>query len=91
MGVPVASFATGGIPEAVEHGVTGFLAPERDSDTLANNIVALLTDRPLWERFSFAGRERVKRFFDLDKQAAKLERMYQEVVEERQSLQELAS
>ena len=91
MGVPVASFATGGIPEAVEHGVTGLLAPERDCDALANNIVALLTNHSMWQRFSAAGQERVKRLFDLDKQAAKLEKVYQEIVKEHQSIQEIAS
>ena len=54
MGLPVASFATGGIPEAVEHGVTGLLAPERDTNALANNIVTLLTDGSMWRRFSAA-------------------------------------
>ena len=32
---PVVSFATGGVPEAVLHGETGFLAPDRDWQTLA--------------------------------------------------------
>jgi glycosyltransferase involved in cell wall biosynthesis len=82
MGLPVASFATGGIPEAVEHGVTGLLAPERDTDALANNIVTLLTDGSMWRRFSAAGQERVKRLFDLEKQTAKLEQIYDEVIRE---------
>ena len=80
MGVPVASFATGGIPEAVEHGITGLLAPERDTNALAENIVTLLTDAPLWTRFSAAGRERVHKHFDLAKQTAKLEQIYQQVL-----------
>jgi glycosyltransferase involved in cell wall biosynthesis len=82
MGLPVASFAVGGIPEAVEHGVTGLLAPERDTDALANNIVTLLTDGSMWRRFSTAGQERVKRLFDLAKQTAKLEQIYDEVIQE---------
>jgi colanic acid/amylovoran biosynthesis glycosyltransferase len=35
MGVPVASYMTGGIPEAVGHGVTGLLAPTGDVGVLA--------------------------------------------------------
>jgi glycosyltransferase involved in cell wall biosynthesis len=85
MGLPVASFASGGIPEAVEHGVTGLLAPERDTDVLANNIVTLLTDKSLWRRFRAAGQERVKRLFDLEKQTAKLEQVYEEVLREHHS------
>jgi len=83
MGLPVASFASGGIPEAVEHGVTGLLAPERDVNALADNILMLLTNQAMWHRFSAAGQERVKRLFDLQKQTAKLEAIYQEVIEER--------
>jgi colanic acid/amylovoran biosynthesis glycosyltransferase len=85
MGLPVASFAIGGIPEAVEHGITGLLAPERDIDALADNIVSLLTDASLWRRFSAAGQERVKRLFDLRKQTAKLEQIYHEVLEKHQA------
>jgi colanic acid/amylovoran biosynthesis glycosyltransferase len=85
MGLPVASFAIGGIPEAVEHGVTGLLAAERDANALANNIAALFTDDAMWRRFSSAGQERVKRLFDLDKQTAKLERIYHDVIQEHQA------
>jgi glycosyltransferase involved in cell wall biosynthesis len=85
MGLPVASFASGGIPEAVEHGVTGLIVPERDVDALANNILMLLSNRDLWQRFSIAGQERVKRLFDLQKQTAKLEAIYQEVIEEQRA------
>jgi colanic acid/amylovoran biosynthesis glycosyltransferase len=82
MGLPVASFASGGIPEAVEHGVTGLLAPERDVDQLAENIVTLLRNRSLWQQFSEAGKDRVARLFDLERQTAKLEEIYSEVIEE---------
>lgn len=82
MGLPVASFATGGIPEAVEHGVTGLLSPERDVNALARDIVALLSDKQMWFRFSAAGRERVVKHFNLARQADKLERIYHEVLQE---------
>jgi glycosyltransferase involved in cell wall biosynthesis len=76
MGTPVASFATGGIPEAVQDGETGLLAPERDTRGLARNILALLTDAALWQRLSDAGRVRVARFFDLQRQTDALESIY---------------
>jgi glycosyltransferase involved in cell wall biosynthesis len=82
MGVPVVSFATGGIPEAVQHGVTGLLAPERDWQGLAANISLLLENRAMWQRFSEAGRTRVCELFDLKKQTAKLETIYDGVIEE---------
>jgi colanic acid/amylovoran biosynthesis glycosyltransferase len=82
MGLPVAGFASGGVPEAVSHGKTGLLASERDSKALAQNIFALLTDGSMWQSFSDAGRTRVRELFDLDKQTAKLEGMYQQVLEQ---------
>jgi colanic acid/amylovoran biosynthesis glycosyltransferase len=75
-GTPVVSFATGGIPEAVAHGHTGFLAPERDWAKLGEYILLLLQDRSLWKDFSEAGRQRVENNFNLRKQTAILEDIY---------------
>jgi len=80
MALPVASFATGGIPEAVEHDVTGLLAEERDVDELANNIVRLLQDEPLWEQFSAAARTRAVDRFNLRDQTARLEEIYEHLL-----------
>jgi glycosyltransferase involved in cell wall biosynthesis len=82
MGLPVASFATGGIPEVVKHGETGLLAPERDCIALANNIVILLTQSSLWQRFSESGRRRARELFDLETQTAKLENIFRQVIEQ---------
>ena len=38
MGVPVVSFQHGGIPETMQGGITGLLAPERDVPTLAKHL-----------------------------------------------------
>jgi colanic acid/amylovoran biosynthesis glycosyltransferase len=76
---PVAAFASGGVIEAVQHGETGFLAPERDWRKLAESLCELLKDRELRRRFGAAGRERVVRLFDLEKQTRVLEQIYSEV------------
>jgi glycosyltransferase involved in cell wall biosynthesis len=80
MGVPVVSFASGGIGEAVEHGETGFLAPERDWESLGRYIAELVKDERQRDRMGRAGRERVLRLFDLKKQSRILEEIYSSVV-----------
>jgi glycosyltransferase involved in cell wall biosynthesis len=86
MGLPVASFLTGGIPEVVKHGETGLLAPQRNCSALANNIVSLLTQSSLWQRFSDAGRRRVRELFDLETQTAMLENIFLQVIQQHSPL-----
>ncbi len=76
MGLPVVSFATGGIPEAVAHDVTGLLTGERDVEGLADNICRMLKDDILWAQFSLAAKKRARECFSLREQTAKLEYIY---------------
>lgn len=80
MGLPVVSFATGGIPEAVVHGYTGYLAKEKNWQELAMYIRRLLTDKCNWQLFSDAGRTYVQSRFNLTKQTALLEEYYRQTV-----------
>jgi glycosyltransferase involved in cell wall biosynthesis len=62
-GRAVVATAAGGIPEAVEDGVTGRLVPVRDPPALAAALLAVLADRDLREAMGRAGRARfVARF-----------------------------
>jgi colanic acid/amylovoran biosynthesis glycosyltransferase len=79
MGKPVVAFRSGGIPEIVVDGETGFLVPERDWRALANSIGLLLHDERLRKRFGIAGRERMRREFDLAKRTEILESIYTRV------------
>lgn len=81
MGLPVVSFASGGIPEAVAHDKTGFLANEQDSESLATYILRLLEDEALWHRFSQEGQERVSAMFNLHNQTRGLEDIYEVVLQ----------
>jgi N-acetyl-alpha-D-glucosaminyl L-malate synthase BshA len=42
--VPVVASNVGGLPEVIEHGVTGYLHPPDDLDAMAESVVGLLTD-----------------------------------------------
>lgn len=77
MGLPVASFASGGVPEAAEHRRTGLLCDERDWKSLARNISCILQDHNLWDSLSHAGEQRARERFDIRKQTATLESMYE--------------
>ena len=90
MGVPVVSTFHAGIPEAVAHGVTGTLVPERDSDKLAAAILELLEDRDLWQRYHLAAQRFVAAKFDLHKQTARLEDIYADTLSGRLHSSEMA-
>lgn len=83
MGLPVVSFTSGGIPEAVAHGETGFLVAERNWEGLSKYIVHLLEDETLWQCFSKKGQERVNTRFNLHSQTHALEDIYQAVLHKR--------
>lgn len=80
MGLPVVSYASGGIPEAVGHGESGLLAPEGDEQMLAAYLAELLRNEETWGAFSSRGRHRVERCFDLKRQTYILEQIYQDVI-----------
>ncbi len=79
MKLPVLGTIHAGIPEAVIHGETGFLVPERDSKGLAEYGLQLLQDAQLWQHFSIKGREHVEVNFDRSKQTRILEDIYKSV------------
>ena len=81
-GVALAATCSGGIPEAVLHGKTGFLSPEEDERSLAENLARLLADEELRRTLGRHGREYVCEKFCLRKQTAQLEYLYDCVIEE---------
>jgi len=74
----VVATATGGIPEAVEAGVTGLLVPPHDEPALSAAIVRLLRDPELCASFGRAGRARVEREFSVAHLVAGTARVYEE-------------
>jgi glycosyltransferase involved in cell wall biosynthesis len=76
VGKPVVAFKSGGIPEIISHENTGFLAAERDWQSLAGYLALLLQNAELRERFGRAGREVIVRQFNLEDCTRRLERVY---------------
>jgi N-acetyl-alpha-D-glucosaminyl L-malate synthase BshA len=79
-GVPVIASRVGGLPEVVEHGVSGFLEPVGDVDAMADRALAILSDCATRNRFGRAGRERALALFDRHTVVPRYEEIYERVV-----------
>lgn len=65
-GVPVVCSSSGGLPETLLPGVTGFLVPATDSVALANTVLGLIRDRALRQDMGEAGSSWVRSRFGFD-------------------------
>ncbi|HSK18522.1 MAG TPA: N-acetyl-alpha-D-glucosaminyl L-malate synthase BshA [Longimicrobiales bacterium] len=61
-GVPVVATRTGGVPEVVDDGESGFLTAVGDVEAMADAGIQLLSDKETWHRFSAAARRGAERF-----------------------------
>jgi glycosyltransferase involved in cell wall biosynthesis len=72
MKIPTVSTSLIGIPELIQHNITGLLVPPRNSEALAQAIASLLKDEKLRKRLGENGRRKVEREFDVRKSAEQL-------------------
>ncbi|MBN2589419.1 MAG: glycosyltransferase [Sedimentisphaerales bacterium] len=79
-GLPVIATRTGGSPELVEDGKSGFLVPQKDADALAEKIIYLIEHPEIWPQMGYAGRARVEADYDSDKLNDCLEKIYQQLL-----------
>jgi colanic acid/amylovoran biosynthesis glycosyltransferase len=82
-GVPVVCTDAGGLPENVEHEVTGIVVPRRDPTAMADAVARLAADGDLRAAMGSAGRARVEVRFRLEDQLDAWERFYDEAVARR--------
>jgi N-acetyl-alpha-D-glucosaminyl L-malate synthase BshA len=78
--MPVVASGIGGIPEVIEHGVSGFLHPPDEVDGMADSAMALLTDPTLHRQTAAAARDRVCQQFSASHVVPMYEECYQEVL-----------
>ena len=69
-GIPVVTTRIAGVPELVEDGVSGVLAPPGDAGALADAISGLLGDADLRAKMGGAGREKVTAEFNVAHETA---------------------
>lgn len=77
---PVVSTAVGGIPEMIDDGKTGLLAPAGDAKTLARQLQRLHQQPSLRRSIVEAAAESARRRFSLTGMLNQYERMYREVL-----------
>jgi len=78
--VPVVATSVGGVPELIEHEVTGLLTPPGDAESFANCAQRLLSDRDLRRRMGTAARRRIEEKFSLPRQMDRMLDMWSRCV-----------
>jgi N-acetyl-alpha-D-glucosaminyl L-malate synthase BshA len=79
-GVPVIGSETGGLPEVVAHGETGFLCPIGEIAAMAEKAVGLLKDPEELELFRRQARKRATDCFNTDRIVPQYEAYYREIL-----------
>jgi glycosyltransferase involved in cell wall biosynthesis len=73
----VVATRAGGIPEIVEHGVTGLLSAPRDHTDMAAQIISLLKHERLRQQMGEAGFARVRERFTVERMISETARVYE--------------
>jgi len=79
-GLPVVATRHGGIPEAVDHGRTGFLVAEEDHVALANAMQLIASSPVLLQEMGTRAHATVKERFGQEIQIDHLESFYEEAI-----------
>jgi glycosyltransferase involved in cell wall biosynthesis len=79
-GVPVVASNTGGIPELVQHGKTGFVAPIGEISTMARHALQLLQNEQLHATFRETCIQAAQTLFSAESIVAHYEQLYDKVM-----------
>jgi N-acetyl-alpha-D-glucosaminyl L-malate synthase BshA len=79
-GVPVIASDAGGLPEVVDNGETGFLAPVGDVEAMASGAIEILRDDETWRRFSRQARQSATERYGVNSIIPQYERYYERIV-----------
>lgn len=75
-GLPVVATDVGGVPDAIEDGIDGFMVHPGDIEALADRILMLLGNSEVRDRLAVAARGKVRECFATDKIMAQVEGLY---------------
>ena len=79
--VPVVASRVGGLPEVIEHGVTGYLHPPEALDEMADSVVLLLTDEARRRAMGVEAARQVGERFCADRIVPQYEACYRRLTE----------
>jgi glycosyltransferase involved in cell wall biosynthesis len=74
--VPVIATDSGGLPEVVRHGETGYLCEVGDVEGMSQHAIEILSDPAKWESMSELGAEDARARFSLDAIVSQYEHLY---------------
>lgn len=80
MGKPVVAMNEGGVPEAIEDGISGILIPPKNSSLMAQAIVGLFNDREKAREIGLAARKNVEEKFGIKENVKKTEEVYLQIL-----------
>lgn len=78
--VPVVASRVGGLPEVIEHGISGFLHPPDAIEDMAASAIALLTDASRHRTIAKAACQRVRLQFCAERVVPMYEECYRELI-----------
>ena len=81
MGVCVAAFSVGGVPEIITHGYNGLLAQPGNIGELAGHILSLRRDKLLCDKLRRHARESIVEQFSVQNQVRQLEVVYAKLLD----------
>ena len=81
-GAPVIAPCSGGIPEIVEDGISGYLYPVGDVEALKNKLIVLSLDKNMRLSMSELGGKVVFRKFSAENYARQVEMVYSELLDD---------
>jgi glycosyltransferase involved in cell wall biosynthesis len=71
---------SGGCPELIEEGISGYIVPPGESQPITDKILALIKDRDLHARLSKGAQQRIRDDFKVEDTAINTIAMYQDVI-----------
>ena len=79
-GIPVIGSNTGGTPELIQDGVTGFLYEKGNIKQLSEKIIMLMSDKELRERLGLAAKKYAYSYFTIARCVDSIEEIYKEIL-----------